>query len=129
MALQKSLAVAVDGIDAGVRRWINHRFDDRFGDWNETGVHIGNRQAGESGCGVVVCVESAAGFVVTNGEGSRGIFASDECCSEIREHAKVLDNWHAEDSVDGHVVAQTKGNMNWAAVVVAVWSFVSNDGG
>ena len=92
-------------------------------------AHVLCWQVRERGGSSVVCGEAATSFLVSDDEGGGRVFAGDRFSAEIWDHPEVLDDWHAEDRVDRHIISETKRNSNGATVVIEVRRLAPDNGG
>ena len=129
VALQEPMGVIINSSYAVVRGQSGRRVVDGVVGCEKAGVHILNRQGGKRGNGVVLSVEAATCFVISDFESGRGVVACDDSSAEIGEHAEILDDGHAEDGVNSHIIAETERDADRATIIVKVGGLVSNDCG
>ena len=129
VALQEPMSEIVSSSDRVGRRQIGGRRSGRPDRGEMAWTHFLDGQVSEGGGGRVVSGETTIGFMVTDVESGRSIFASDASGAKIRKHAEVLDNGHTEDGINGHIVAETERDTDGATIVIDVWSFIPDDGG
>jgi hypothetical protein len=75
----------------------------------------------------VLSSNAKGGFLVLNLKGGRGFGAGDSAVAKAGKHAKVFNNGHAQNSIHGHVIAKTKGNLEWIPIMIGVGCLVSVD--
>ena len=49
--------------------------------------------------------------------------------SEVGYHPEIFDDRHSKDGIHGHVIPETEGDVNGAAVMIKVGHFVPDDSG